>query len=43
MIEDFMNGKIDLNSFIAHQLDFKDINEALHKGESIRTILTYGE
>lgn len=46
MIEDFMNGKIDLNSFITHQLDFKDINEAfdLHiKGESIRTILTYGE
>ena len=44
MVEDFMNGKIDLDSFITHQLDFKDINEAfdlLHKGESIRTILTY--
>ena len=45
MIEDFMNGKIDLDSFITHQLDFVDINEAfdlLDRGESIRTILTYG-
>lgn len=46
MIEDYMEGKIDLDSFITHHLDFKDINEAfdlLHKGESIRTILTYGD
>ena len=46
MIEDYMEGKIDLYSFITHHLDFKDINEAfdlLHKGESIRTILTYGD
>lgn len=46
MIEDYMDGKIDLDSFITHHLDFTDINEAfelLHKGESIRTILTYGE
>ena len=46
MIEDYMKGKIDLDSFITHHLDFKDINEAfdlLHKGESIRTILTYGD
>lgn len=46
MIEDFMNGKIDLDPFITHHLDFKDINKAfdlLHQGESIRTILTYGE
>lgn len=44
MVQDFMNGEIDLDSFITHHLDFKDINEAfdlLHKGESIRTILTY--
>lgn len=44
MIEDFMNGEIDLDSFITHHLDFMDINEAfdlLHKGKSIRTILTY--
>ena len=46
MVEDYMNGKIDLDSFITHHLNFTDINEAfdlLHKGESIRTILTYGE
>ena len=46
MIEDYKNGKIDLESFITHNLNFTDINEAfdlLHKGESIRTILTYGE
>lgn len=45
MVEDYMAGEIDLESFITHQLDFTDINKAfdlLHKGESIRTILTYG-
>lgn len=44
MVEDFMNGEIDLESFITGQLDFKEINRAfdwLHQGESIRTILTY--
>ncbi len=44
MIADYMNDKIDLDSFITHQLHFNDINEPfdlLHKGESIRTILTY--
>ncbi|MEK4915918.1 S-(hydroxymethyl)glutathione dehydrogenase/class III alcohol dehydrogenase [Bacillus sp. FSL E2-8887] len=46
MVEDYMKGEIDLDSFITHHLEFKNINEAfdlLHKGESIRTILTYGE
>jgi S-(hydroxymethyl)glutathione dehydrogenase/alcohol dehydrogenase len=46
MVEDYLHGKIDLDSFITHHLDFTDINKAfdlLHKGESIRTILTYGE
>ncbi|BCD11758.1 S-(hydroxymethyl)glutathione dehydrogenase [Streptococcus pneumoniae] len=46
MVEDYMHGDIDLDSFITHHLEFKDINAAfdlLHKGESIRTILTYGE
>ncbi|WP_297521384.1 S-(hydroxymethyl)glutathione dehydrogenase/class III alcohol dehydrogenase [uncultured Clostridium sp.] len=46
MVLDFMNGKIDLDSFITHHLNFTDINEAfdlLHKGESIRTILTFGD
>lgn len=45
MVTDFMNGEIDLESFITHELDFSEINESfdlLHKGESIRTMLTYG-
>lgn len=44
MVEEFMHDEIDLDSFITHHLNFTDINEAfdlLHKGESIRTILTY--
>lgn len=46
MVQDFMDGEIDLDSFITHHLAFKDINKAfdlLHKGESIRSILTYEE
>lgn len=46
MVEDFMEGEIDLDSFITHHLKFQDINEAfdlLHTGESIRSILTYEE
>ena len=46
MVEDYMSGKIELDSFITHRMNFTDINTAfdlLHKGESIRTILTYGE
>lgn len=44
MVLDYMNGAIDLDSFITHHLPFTEINEAfdlLHKGESIRTMLTY--
>ena len=46
MVEDYMKGNIDLDSFITHHLDFDQINESfdlLHRGESIRTILTYGD
>lgn len=46
MVEEFMDGAIDLDSFITGHLDFSDINQAfdlLHSGDSIRTILTYGE
>ncbi|HPJ00965.1 MAG TPA: S-(hydroxymethyl)glutathione dehydrogenase/class III alcohol dehydrogenase [Enterococcus sp.] len=46
MVKEFMNGEIDLESFISGHLDFTEINKAfdlLHEGESIRTILTYGE
>lgn len=46
MVEEFMDGKIDLDSFITHRLSFSQINESfklLHNGESIRTMLTYGD
>ncbi len=46
MVLDYMNGDIDVDSFITHHLNFDDINEAfdlLHKGESIRTILNFGD
>ncbi|MEF7612212.1 S-(hydroxymethyl)glutathione dehydrogenase/class III alcohol dehydrogenase [Enterococcus casseliflavus] len=46
MVKDFMNGEIDLDSFITHKLDFSQINDSLdllRRGESIRTMLTYGE
>ncbi|MBV7392431.1 S-(hydroxymethyl)glutathione dehydrogenase/class III alcohol dehydrogenase [Enterococcus alishanensis] len=46
MVEDFMQGEIDLDSFITHHLNFSQINQSLdllHRGESIRTMLTYGE
>lgn len=45
MVEDYLNGGIDLDSFITHRLDFTQINESLellNRGESIRTMLTYG-
>ncbi|HCE12287.1 S-(hydroxymethyl)glutathione dehydrogenase/class III alcohol dehydrogenase [Enterococcus sp.] len=45
MVQDYMAGDIDLDSFITHYLDFDAINtsfDLLHAGESIRTILTYG-
>lgn len=46
MVEEYLQGDIDLESFITGHLDFNEINQAfdwLHDGESIRTILTYGE
>ncbi|MBC2319899.1 S-(hydroxymethyl)glutathione dehydrogenase/class III alcohol dehydrogenase [Listeria booriae] len=44
MVEQAMKGEIKLDPFITHNLPFARINEAfdlLHKGESIRTVLSY--
>ncbi|TVP89764.1 S-(hydroxymethyl)glutathione dehydrogenase/class III alcohol dehydrogenase [Alkalibacterium sp.] len=44
MVLNYMDGEIDLDSFITHNLTFEEINDAfelLHKGESIRTVLAY--
>ncbi|EUJ33436.1 S-(hydroxymethyl)glutathione dehydrogenase [Listeria floridensis FSL S10-1187] len=44
MVEEAMNGKIQLDPFITHRMPFDEINQAfdlLHSGESIRTVLSY--
>lgn len=44
MVEEAMSSDIQLDPFITHTLPFEKINEAfdlLHKGESIRTVLSY--
>ncbi|TDB04462.1 S-(hydroxymethyl)glutathione dehydrogenase/class III alcohol dehydrogenase [Halomonas marinisediminis] len=43
-VEQYMNGEINIDDFITHDMSFEKINEAfdlLHKGESIRTVLHY--
>lgn len=44
MVEDAMNGKIDLDPFVTHTLPLDRINEAfdlMHEGKSIRTVIHY--
>ena len=44
MVEDAMNGKIDLDPFVTHTLPLERINEAfdlMHAGESIRSVVVY--
>ncbi|KOF52619.1 S-(hydroxymethyl)glutathione dehydrogenase [Achromobacter sp. DMS1] len=44
MVEDAMNGKIDLAPFVTHTLPLERINEAfdlMHEGKSIRTVIHY--
>lgn len=44
MVEDAMDGSIDLDPFITHTMPLERINEAfdlMHKGESIRTVIHY--
>ncbi len=39
-----MNGEINIDDFITHDMPFEKINEAfdlLHRGESIRTVLHF--
>jgi len=43
-VERYMNGEINIDDFITHNMPFEKINEAfelLHNGESIRTVLHY--
>ncbi|PCL20801.1 S-(hydroxymethyl)glutathione dehydrogenase/class III alcohol dehydrogenase [Snodgrassella alvi] len=44
MVEEAMQGKIELTPFITHTLPLTDINQAfelMHTGESIRTVIYY--
>jgi S-(hydroxymethyl)glutathione dehydrogenase/alcohol dehydrogenase len=43
-VERYMNGELNIDDFITHDMPFEQINEAfdlLHKGKSIRTVLHY--
>ena len=44
MVQQAMQGRIDLDAYITHQLPLERINEAfdlMHRGESIRTVIRY--
>ena len=44
MVEDAMQGKIDLAPFVTHTMPLERINEAfdlMHEGKSIRTVIHY--
>ncbi|MEM1367844.1 MAG: S-(hydroxymethyl)glutathione dehydrogenase/class III alcohol dehydrogenase [Cyanobacteria bacterium P01_H01_bin.15] len=44
IVDWYMDGKIDVNSLITHQLPLEQINEAfslMHQGESIRTVIRF--
>lgn len=44
MVEQAMNGELDLSPFITHNLPLEKINEAfdlMHRGESIRTVIHF--
>jgi len=43
-VEDYMNGKIEIDPFVTHTMPLERINEAfdlMHKGESIRTVIIF--
>ncbi|KAI9326768.1 alcohol dehydrogenase class III [Zopfochytrium polystomum] len=44
LVDDYLSGKLDIDSFITHTMPLERINEAfdlMHKGESIRTVIHY--
>ncbi|KAI8893490.1 S-glutathione dehydrogenase [Globomyces pollinis-pini] len=44
LVDDYMNGKLDIDSFCTHAMKLEHVNEAfrlMHDGESIRTILSF--
>jgi S-(hydroxymethyl)glutathione dehydrogenase/alcohol dehydrogenase len=46
LVEDYAEGRVDLDSLISHRLPLEQINEGfemMRKGESIRTVVTFEE
>ena len=44
MVEDAMNGNIELEPFVTHTMTLEKINDAfdlMHEGKSIRTVIHY--
>jgi S-(hydroxymethyl)glutathione dehydrogenase/alcohol dehydrogenase len=44
MVEDAMQGKIELAPFVTHTMGLDDINQAfdlMHEGKSIRSVINY--
>lgn len=44
MVEDYMNGELDLDPYVTHTMPFEEINHAfelLEKGESIRSVMKF--
>jgi len=44
IVDWYMNGKIEIDPMITHQLKLEDINEAfdlMHAGKSIRSVVVY--
>jgi len=44
MVDDYLNGAFDLDTFITHTMGLEDINQAfdlMHQGESIRSVIHY--
>ena len=43
-VEDYLNGKFELDTFITHTMGLEDINKAfdlMHEGKSIRSVILY--
>jgi S-(hydroxymethyl)glutathione dehydrogenase/alcohol dehydrogenase len=45
-VEDYMNGKIEIDPFITHTMGLEDINKAfdlMHEGKSIRSVILFDQ
>jgi len=45
-VEDYLNGKFELDTFITHTMGLEDINKAfdlMHEGKSIRSVILYNQ